>query len=66
MVEERALEQIEEIWSLIAEAGYNPFVQLSAYISTNNTAYITRHGGAREQIEKVAPEMIQQFLISKM
>ena len=46
-------ETIEYIVAVLKEAGYDPYEQLYAYVSTGNEAYITRKGNAREIVSKI-------------
>lgn len=44
---------MDEIIQSIREAGYEPYDQLYGYITTGKEEYITRSGGAREEIKKL-------------
>lgn len=43
-------------------AGYDPKAQLTGYLKTGNTAYITRQGGARQLIKEINPIVIKRYL----
>lgn len=64
-MEKDATKELEEIWGLLAEAGYDPFGQLSAYLYTGNSAYITRRGGIWERAECLDPAEIRQYLAKR-
>ena len=43
-------------------AGYNPRAQLTGYMITGDTAYITRQGGARKMIGELDRNVIGSYL----
>lgn len=46
----------------IEAAGYNPYAQLTGYMTTGNAAYITRQGGAREIVRGLDRTVIGSYL----
>ena len=53
-MKEKELEsKLKEIIALLEERGYDPKVQIHAYLVTGDVAYITRHGGARQKIKQI-------------
>ena len=53
---------ISEIYLAIEEAGYEPYDQLTGYVTTGNDQYITRRNNARKIVTEMDPEMIKQYL----
>ena len=53
---------LEKIVTALKTAGYDPYAQLTGYVTTGQEYYITRHGGAREMILKLDIEQIKDFL----
>ena len=56
------VQKIEKIISLLKEAGYEPYDQLSGYVKTGSEIYITRHGKARELIKDIDIQHIDNYL----
>lgn len=53
-MKEKELElKLKEIIALLEEKGYDPKVQIHAYLATGDVTYITRYGGAREEIKQL-------------
>ena len=59
---ETIVQKIEKIISLLKEAGYEPYDQLSGYVETGSEIYITRHGNARELIKGIDIQHIDNYL----
>ena len=55
-------EKLNEIIASLAEKGYDPVEQLSAYALIGNSVYITRHNGAREKIKEIDITFIKEYL----
>lgn len=55
-------QSMESIINSIKQAGYDPYVQLTGYITTDNEVYITRAGDAREMIKKLDKAQISEYL----
>lgn len=53
---------ISEVYLAIEEAGYEPYDQLTGYVTTGNDQYITRRHNARKIVTEMDPEMIKQYL----
>lgn len=62
MEHEQFRDKMHGIVASIAEAGYDPYVQLTGYLQTGNSAFITRRNGAREQIRQMDAAQIKQYL----
>ena len=54
--------KIERIITLLEEAGYEPYLQLKAYVNFRSEFYITRHGNAREMIKELDIRDIKDYL----
>lgn len=60
---DKQLEQVMRyVIKQIKNEGYNPFIQLQAYLATGNDAYITRTGHARELVEEMDNVDIKKYL----
>lgn len=46
----------------LEQAGYNPYDQLYGYVSTGETAYITRQGNARALVSEMDKDELRRFL----
>ncbi len=55
-------ETIDYIISVLKDAGYNPYEQLYAFVSTGNDSYITRQGNARTLVAELDRELIGKFI----
>lgn len=55
-------ERLNEIITLLEEKGYDPIAQLTGYIEIGSDDYITRHGGAREEIKEIDIEVIKKYI----
>lgn len=47
-------------------AGYDPGAQLTGYLKTGNSAYITRQGEARNLIKEINPAVIKRYLTEEL
>lgn len=56
------LASIRSICTSITDAGYDPFTQLTGYLTTGDDCYITRKGNARSIITTLEKEKIQAYL----
>lgn len=62
-IDEKQFELImQKIIAGIEKAGYDPYAQLTGYLATGNTAFITRTDGARDLIELLSSEQIKQYI----
>ena len=59
---DRFQETIDYIISVLKEAGYNPYEQLYAFVSTGNDSYITRKGNARTLVAELDREQIWNYI----
>ena len=59
---EAFFKSMNTIVGALIEKGYNPYVQLTGYVTTGNAIFITRDGGAREAAEKLEPAQIRAYL----
>ena len=55
-------QKIEYIISVFREAGYEPYDQLYAYLSTGIDTYITRKGNARTLVTGLDREQIWNYI----
>lgn len=62
MNERQFNETMNKIVYALKERGYNPYEQLTGYIKENEPAYITRHRGARDLIQTLDFERVEQFV----
>lgn len=53
---------IDKIVNALKSAGYDPYSQLYAYISTGNATYITRKDNARELIRSLDKNEIRAYI----
>ncbi len=54
--------KLKEIIALLEERGYEPKMQIHAYLMTGDASYITRYGGAREKIKQVDKKDLMGYL----
>ncbi len=55
-------ESMELIVSSLKERGYDPYSQIYGYLKENEPAYITSYNGAREMIQSLDKNMIQDYI----
>lgn len=55
-------ETIGYVVTVLKEAGYEPYDQLYAFVSTGNDAYITRKGNARSLVAELDREQIWNYI----
>lgn len=53
---------MEQIISALKEKGYDPYAQLTGYITENEPTYITSHKGARQLIVTLDMERVKRFV----
>lgn len=56
------LASMRSVCNSITDAGYDPFSQLTGYLTTGDDCYITRKGNARSIITSLEKEKIQEYL----
>ncbi len=55
-------ETIDYVVTVLKEAGYEPYDQLYAFVSTGNDSYITRKGNARSLVAELDREQIWKYI----
>lgn len=55
---------MELIVSALKERGYDPYSQIYGYLKENEPTYITNYNGARELIQRLNKQQIEQYLIT--
>ena len=53
---------MEQIISALKEKGYDPYAQLTGYITENEPTYITSHKGARQLIVTLDMDRVKRFV----
>lgn len=53
---------MEHIIAALKEKGYNPFSQLTGYVTEDNITYITSHKGARQLIATLDKERVKNYV----
>ena len=53
---------MEQIIEALKERGYDPYAQLTGYITENEPTYITSHKGARQLILTLDKEHVQRYV----
>lgn len=64
MNENQFKEKIEYIVEALKERGYDPYMQLLGYVTEHEPTYITSHKGARELIQTLDFEKLEQYVRS--
>jgi len=54
---------MEHIIAALKEKGYDPYAQLTGYITEHNITYITSHKGARQLIATLDIECVKNYVI---
>ena len=62
MDERQFADAMEHIVSALIERGYDPYAQLTGYITENEPTYITSHKGARQLILTLDKEQVQRYV----
>ena len=62
MDERQFADAMEHIVSALMERGYDPYAQLTGYITENEPTYITSHKGARQLILTLDKEQVQRYV----
>lgn len=57
-------ETIESVHAALLKKGYNPVVQLTGYILTEDPTYITNYEGARSKIARTKKEDLLTEIVS--
>ena len=53
---------MEQIIEALKERGYDPYAQLTGYITENEPTYITSHKGARQLIQTLDKKQVEQYI----
>ena len=62
MDERQFITAMETIVAALKERGYDPYAQLTGYITENEPTYITSHKGARQLIVTLDMERVKRFV----
>ncbi len=63
MLDERQfIAAMDHIVAALRERGYDPYAQLTGYVSENEPTYITSHKGARQLIVTLDMERVKCFV----
>ena len=60
--ERQFISAMETIVAALKERGYDPYAQLSGYVTENEPTYITSHRGARQLIATLDMERVKCFV----
>lgn len=63
MTEQEFNKVMEHIVSSLKQGGYDPYEQLTGYIMTGESHYITRKGKARELIEGLDKLKVKSYVL---
>ena len=55
-------ETIDYVVTVLKEAGYEPYDQLYAFVSTGNDSYVTRKGNARALVAELDRDRIWNYI----
>lgn len=53
---------IKEIVTMLENAGYDSYAQITGYVETHDDSYITRKGDARDKIKMVSTSALKEYL----
>lgn len=53
---------ISQIEEALVQKGYDPYTQLTGYLTTGNNMYITRLNGARDLVKQLEREQLHKYL----
>ena len=62
MDERKFADAMKHIVSALIERGYDPYAQLTGYITENEPTYITNHKGARQLIITLDMECVKRYV----
>ena len=66
MDERHFISAMETIVEALKEKGYDPYAQLTGYVTENEPTYITSHKGARQLIVTFDMERVKRFVKEMM
>ena len=62
MEQQEVEKKIAEIVQALSDAGYDPHAQLTGYLQSSDTTFITRKGNARALIQLLDKEQIANYV----
>ena len=62
MDERQFADAMEHIVSALIERGYDPYAQLTGYVTENEPTYITNHKGTRQLIITLDMECVKRYV----
>ena len=62
MNDKEFLDAMETVVTALKEKGYDPYAQLTGYVTENEPTYITSHKGARQLIVTLEMERVKRFV----
>ena len=62
MDERQFIAAMDHIVAALRERGYDPYAQLTGYVSENEPTYITSHRGARQLIATLDMDQLKRFV----
>ena len=62
MDERQFVATMDHIVAALRERGYDPYAQLTGYITENEPTYITNHKGARQLIITLDMECVKRYV----
>ena len=62
MDERQFIAAMDHIVAALRERGYDPYAQLTGYVSENEPTYITSHRGARQLIATLDMDQVKRFV----
>ena len=62
MDERQFIAAMDHIVAALRERGYDPYAQLTGYVTENEPTYITSHKGARQLIVTLGMERVKRFV----
>ena len=62
MDERQFIAAMDHIVVALRERGYDPYAQLTGYVTENEPTYITSHKGARQLIVTLDMERVKRFV----
>ena len=60
--ERQFISAMETIVAALKERGYDPYAQLTGYVTENEPTYITSHKGARQLIVTLNMDQVKRFV----
>lgn len=58
--------QIEHVISVLSDAGYDPYAQLTGFVQTGDDTFITRRNDARAIVSSLDRKMVARYVNEKM